>query len=1026
MVTPLLTTKTFIPMPRTALVPRPRLIERLSAGLGRKLTLISAPAGFGKTTLVSEWVSRRQGDKETRGQGDKGTRGQGEVASSLLASSSPGLPVSPSPGLPVSSSPGLPVSPSPGLLVSCAWLSLDKGDNDPLRFWRYVIAALQTIDARIGQAVQAALETSQPPSPEELVATLINDCARTDVSPYTLVLDDYHVIENPAIHDGVNLLLDNLPPQLHLVIITREDPPLALPRRRGRAELVEIRVADLRFTVEETAQLLNRLAGLNLSHEDVNTLEKRTEGWAVGLQMAALAMQSALSMQQQTALDQHNFVMAFAGDDRYVVDYLVQEVFERQPPHIQTFLLQTSILERLCGPLCDEVRGSREQGPGSRDQGLGTRDQETSLITDRRSHITDSQSILEYLERANLFTTPLDNRRCWYRYHQLFADLLRQRLGQVEEKSHIDALYQRASAWCQQQELVAEAVSYALAACDLEYAAALIERNVLETFYDSEIALVHQWLKALPDEWVHSRPLLQAVYACTMVLLARYSAESLEQAERWLQEAETTLETQRKAAGGTHEPGRPTHSEVTGFIAKFRAYMARFRGDDPRTVVHLSQQALEHLPKGEPKFRSALFANMGYAYMLLDDESAADHAFAEARRLGELSGDLFNACAATQGQALLLRRRGRLREAAAICRDSLQIVGRRSEETGRPIPYAGGVLVALGDVMLEWNEMEEADHLLTQGVALTRLLPDLTVVQGTIALARLRRAQSAITEAFEWLAQADRLHPAFSPRMQGMYSSPSSARMYSSAYIAAYRLQLWLAQAENEPEALARAAGWVRERQITLKSQVHHDLDYLEQIALYRLLIVQRRLQGRPDLQPLLDCLGWQIHVARAKDWNEWAITLFILHALALQAQGNMNQAVVSLQQALTLAEPAGYVRIFVDEGEPMAALLRRAAAEGIAVNYVNRLLADFGLEAEQPAIRSPQSAIRNLVEPLSPREIEVLQLVATGATNPQIAQRLFITVDTVKKHLSNIFGKLAVKNRTQATTRGRELGLLE
>ncbi|HUV89155.1 MAG TPA: LuxR C-terminal-related transcriptional regulator, partial [Anaerolineae bacterium] len=253
-----------------------------------------------------------------------------------------------------------------------------------------------------------------------------------------------------------------------------------------------------------------------------------------------------------------------------------------------------------------------------------------------------------------------------------------------------------------------------------------------------------------------------------------------------------------------------------------------------------------------------------------------------------------------------------------------------------------------------------------------------------------------------------------------------------------YRLQLWLAQAENEPEALARAAGWVRERQITLKNELHHDLDYLEQTALHRLLIVQRRLQGRPDLQPLLDCLDQQTHFVRAKDWNERVITLSILRALALHAQGNMNQAVVSLQPALTLAEPAGYVRIFVDEGEPMAALLRRAAAEGIAVNYVNRLLADFGLrisdfglEAEQPAIRSPvysraQSAIRTLVEPLSPREIEVLQLVATGATNPQIAQRLFVTVDTVKKHLSNIFGKLAVRNRTQATMRGRELGLLE
>ena len=946
MLTPLLATKTYIPTPRTTLVPRPRLTERLNAGLCRKLTLVSAPAGFGKTTLVSAWLQHVE------------------------------HPV--------------------------AWLSLGRGDNDPLQFWRYVIAALQTVDETVGEAAQAALQTSRPPPPETLVTTLLNDCVassdeRQD-SPYILVLDDYHVIENPAIHTSLNFLLDNLPPQLHLVIATREDPPLALPRRRGRAELVEIRVADLRFTVEETAELLNTLAGLHLSREDIAALEKRTEGWIVGLQMAVL------SLQQQTPVDQHDFVAAFAGDDRYIVDYLVQEVFERQSPRVQSFLLQTSILERLCGPLCDAVVGISE----SANQRIGEPANQQIGVSLTRSP-ADSQAVLEYLERANLFIVPLDDRRQWYRYHQLFADLLRRRLSQAADTQRINALYQRASAWCQHQGLITEAVSYALDGSDLEYAAALIERYVLGLFYNSEIALIHHWLKALPAGLMRSHPLLQAVYASTTVLLSGYSTDSLELAGRWLQEAEKTPSPGAEP-GIPDRAGQPTYNEMAGFISKFRAYLSRFRGDTPQTVILLSQQALDRLPKDERKFRSALLTNIGCAYMLLGDETEAERVFAEARQTGESSGDLFNAAAAARGQALILRKRGRLHEAAAICRDSLQFIGRCSEEIGRPIPYAGVVYITLGEIMLEWNDLEEAERLLTKGVTTIKLLPDFTAVEGYSALAWLKRAQGEIEQAFELLAQAEQLQPTASP------------------YIAAHRLRLWLTQAEDKPDrgrleslphSLAHAG--------RLESEPHHDLlKYLEQVALYRLLIVQHRLQGHPNLQPLLDCLDRQIHFAREKGWHEWVITFLILRTLALQAQGNVDQAIASLQQALTLAEPGGYVRVFLDEGAPMRQLLQEAVARRAAresAEYANKLLT-AALDTEKCTAKPV--AIESLIKPLSPREIEVLRLIATGATNPQIAQRLFITVDTVKKHLYNIFGKLEVKNRTQATARARELGLLE
>jgi len=930
MTAPLLRTKTYIPDVRAKVVSRSRLVERLNAGLGCKLTLVSAPAGFGKTTLISEWLRQ--------------------------------------------------------LRRPVAWLSLDRSDNDPAQFWRYVTAALQTADASIGEAVLAALQSPQSPPLEPLVTALINDVAAA-FAPLLLVLDDYHVIEDKVIHDSLNFLLDYLPPQMHVVITTRADLPLSLARRRGRAELNEIRAADLRFTVAEAAEFLNTHMGLNLSVEDIASLENRTEGWIVGLQMAALSMQGME--------DKHRFVASFAGDDRYVVDYLVEEVLQLQPPHVQTFLLQTSILEQLCGPLCDAV--VKETGDGRSD--------ETTLC---------SQTILEYLESSNLFTIPLDNQRHWYRYHHLFADLLRHRLERSASAQGIASLHLRASEWFEGEGSISEAVSYALASCDQGYAAELIERHVLTLFYRSETILVYNWLKALPEDVVRARPLLCAVYgACTM-LASRGSVQSPELqtlVEQWLQAAEDALASQPEAGSSD----RPSHDVVTGFIAKFRAYLAQFRGDDPQTIIDLSRQALENLPEDDLMFRSALAYNLGVSYWRLGDRDAARRAFEQAEQIGKVSNDLFNAAGGICGQAELARTDGRLREAAEMCRKGLQSISNLA--SGRQVPYAGTIYITLGSILSEWSELDKAADTLTKGLKMIELTSaPQSKQQGYIEMAYIQQAQGEMAQALDSLKRVEHVWPGGKESIDSL------------------RARIWLRQADRDPHYLGDAIQWARGLGIQLDS----DGDEYDEVrlTLARVILVQHRLQsasGRPDLQPLFRFLDRQLELAQEKGRLGWEIEVLILQALAWQAQGDINQAVATLQRALILAEPEGYARIFVDEGKSMKQLLRQAAPRGVTPDYVNKLLATFEGSRSQasgvigpPDLESETGRSETLTEPLTSREREVLCLIVSGASNPEIAQKLFITVNTVKRHVTNILGKLEVSNRTQAAMRAREMGLGE
>ncbi|MFL7793573.1 MAG: LuxR C-terminal-related transcriptional regulator [Anaerolineae bacterium] len=912
----LLATKLYIPPTRSGLVSRPRLTERLATALERKLTLISAPAGFGKTTLVSAWVWQTG--------------------------------------------------------LSVAWLSLDQGDNDPTQFWRYVIAALQTVDGSIGEIALTALQPSQPLSLEPLLTALINDVVGAS-TPIILVLDDYHVIETRSIHAGLNFLLDRLPPHLHLIVITRADPPLFQAHRRGRAELNEIRAEALRFTVKEAAEFLNTTMGLGLSREDTVALEDRTEGWIVGLQMAALSMQGID--------DKHRFVTTFAGDDRYVVDYLVEEVLQNQPPRIYGFLLQTSILERLCGSLCDAVVG----GDGSR-------------------------SILHDLERTNLFTVSLDTQRHWYRYHRLFADLLRHRLERSASAQEITALYLRASEWFEREGLISEAVSYALASRDDAYTAELIERHVLSLFYRSETVLIHNWLKALPEDVIRAHPLLCAVYAACTMLARRQSArasETLALVERWLQAADAALALRSEA----ELSDGPPRNVVTGFIAKFRAYLSQFRGDDPQTIIDLSSQVLESLPEDDLMFRSALAYNLGVAYSRLGDKEAASRAFEQAEQIGLASSDLFNASGGVGRRAVLACMDGRLHDAAEICRKGLQSISRMAG--GRAVPYAGTVYITLGGVLSEWCEFEKAADMLAKGLAMLELTSARQEQQwGYIEMATIKRIQGEPAQALDFLERAER------------------ARPKSAGLVAAFRARAWLSQVDSHPRYLDDAVRWAQ----GLGTQLDGDGgEYdAEQLTLARVILAQhhrRSTSELSDLPSLLQFLDRQLDLARDDGLLGWEIEVLILQALALQAQRNIERALACMQHALTLAEPEGYARVFVGEafldgeGGPMVALLRRAAPRS---RYAGKLLAVFKAQKRDTGERLVQPQTSPLIEPLTPREREILQLVALGASNQEISRKLFITVNTVKTHITHIFGKLGVARRTQAASRARELGLID
>src|SRR6266566_1926617 len=650
MPTPILATKLYIPRLRPNVVSRPRLIERLNEGLHRKLTLISAPAGFGKTTLVSEWVF--------------------------------------------------------GCQRPAAWLSLDEGENDPARFLTYLVAALQTLAATLGEGVLTLLQSPQPPPPASILTALLNDLT-TISDDFVLVLDDYHVLDAKPVDHALTYLVDHLPPQMHLVIATREDPPLPLARLRVGGHLTELRVTDLRFTHAEAAEFLNQVMGLPLSAEDIAALERRTEGWIAGLQLAAISMQG----QQDAA----GFITSFTGSHQYVVDYLVEEVLGQQSESVQTFLLRTSILDRFCGPLCDAVL---------------------------MDPAVSGRETLEYLEHANLFIVPLDNERRWYRYHHLFADLLRQRLHQSiasstgDAESQVNELYIRASLWYEDHGLEIEAFHHAVAAHDVERAARLVEGKGMPLQFRGAVVPVLHWLESLPRTVLDARPSLWVMYASALSMTGQLTG-----VEQKLQAAEAALQGA--------EPDDKTRNLV-GHIAAIRALVAAAE-NQVETIIAQSRRALEYLHPDNLAVRTATIWKLGIAYQLQGDRAAASRAYSEAIAISQASGNIIINLSATVGLGNVQETENQLYPAAAAYRRVLQLVGES------PLTGASEAHLGLARLCYEWNDLDEASQHVQQSVQLARQIENTDrSVASDVLLARLKLAQGDVAGAAALLAEADR------------------------------------------------------------------------------------------------------------------------------------------------------------------------------------------------------------------------------------------------------------------------------
>jgi LuxR family maltose regulon positive regulatory protein len=883
----LITTKLSVPRRRPDLVPRPRLIERLDEGAQRGLTLISAPAGFGKTTLLSDWSRQSE------------------------------WPV--------------------------AWICLNDGDNDPASFLSYLIAAIGTVYEGVGAEPLAMLRSGSPPI-EPVLIMLCNEIAQLP-HDFVLVLDDYHVIENELLHEAVSFLLYHLPPQMHLVITGRADPPLPLSRLRGRGQLAELHAEDLRFTPEEAAEFLDRTMRLDLSPESVAALEERTEGWVVGLQLAAHAMRG-----RENASD---FIEAFAGGNRYVFDYLADEVLACQPERIRDFLLRTSIVERLMGPLCEALTGS-----------------------------ANGRAMLENLERANLFLIPLDEEGRCYRYHHLFADFLRDRL----ERTHPDVvpeLHRRASLWYEKNGYSYEAVDHALAGRNHERVADLIEETGGTWWTRSEHSTLLRWLEALPDELMRARPRLCVIHAWAFTHAGR-----LDEAESRLAEAERLPAAENEA-----------HRAMGGEIFAVRARIASMREDAAR-AIEFTRRALDLLPEDDLYLRGELALNLGYAHWTTGDIAEASEAFAEAASSSQTAGNLRAAVFAIWYQATLEMIGGRLRSADELLQRARRLTG---DHDGQPLSAVGIVHVGMAQLLYERGDLDGAERHLKEGIELAKRGSEAKVlVVGYVNLARVLMARGDAEHSLIKIQEAWRL------------AQWTAAGAWPP--VDAWRARLLLARGD-----VVSAARWSREYR---KSEDY--LSYpriLERITMARILLAQNKADEA------LDFLGELLEAAETKEQMGHVIEVLVLQALAFEVRGETERALAALERSLALAEPEGYVRTFVDEGAPMAALLTKLLEErrdGTSPWYVDRLLTQILADAAVSEGSSPRRTDGSpLLEPLSERELEVLQLIADGLSNREIAQRLFVSVGTVKAHVNHVYGKLLVRSRTQAVARARELQLI-
>ncbi|MEJ2734938.1 MAG: LuxR C-terminal-related transcriptional regulator [Anaerolineae bacterium] len=862
--------------------------------------------------------------------------------------------------------------------IAVAWLSLDEGDNDPARFLAYLIAALRTValgKAReieprhehaaqqapvglIGEGVLSALQSPHPPPPQAVLIPLINEIAAYPGS-IILVLDDYHTLESSAVDNALAFLLERLPPQMHLVIATREDPHLPLARLRARGQLTELRAADLRFTSSEAAAFLDQVMGLGLSAEDVAILESRAEGWIAGLQLAALSMQGRKNVS--------SIIRSFTGGHRFVLDYLAEEVLHQQPESIQTFLLQTSVLNRLTGSLCDALTGQ-----------------------------DNGQQTLEYLEHANLFVVSLDNVRRWYRYHHLFADLLRQRLHQTQASLQSE-LHSRASKWYEGNNLTEDAVDHALAARDFERAAQLIEGQVDATWKRGEHAKILGWLNALPKEQLSSRPHLSIFQAWVQLEDGRVRAaeQSLQAVERAIRSIED-----KGSAEDTRQFGRLNTAHFKSRVSVMRAMMAFHRADVP-SIIRFSHEALEHLPEEDLSWRGSAAMVLADSHYIDGDMNAANDALSEAIRISRIAGNVYIAAYTSIKLVIVLQYQGRLHQALETCRELMAFL----DSSGLSQSALAGLLHAQwGEILWDLNDIDKAFHFTIKGIELSEYEIDVTNLAWTqIVLLKLLYATADLTGAMEAILKLEQT------------ARESHVPPWIVSRIAAWKAKIWLK--EGNKDALGQ---WVQERLLDTDDEplFVREVEYL---VFARILIL------RGELEDAVNLLERLIERAQAGGRVTRQIEMYLVQALAVEDLGDTDKAMNILSKGVSLAESGGHIRLFVNEGPPMAWLLYEALSRDIFPDYVRRLLAAFpDVEPEQLEPTNPQEASKaELVEPLSERELEVLALIAQGLTNREIASRLFLSLNTVKAHTRNIYGKLSVHNRTQAVTRARAWGVL-
>ena len=894
-------TKINAPTLRHNLVSRKRLLALLLGGVkqGHKLTFISAPAGFGKTTLVSEWLETSQ--------------------------------------------------------TLAAWISLDEGDSDPVRFLTYLTAALQTLISGIGDGVLTALQSSQPVSPKELLPVLLNELASVE-DDFILVLDDLHTIDAPAVDELLGFLVEYMPPAMHLVITTREDPVLPLARLRVRNQLTEVRAADLRFTESEAADFLNQVMGLNLSAENIAMLEKRTEGWIAGLQLAALSIQGHASR------DITEFIRSFSGADQFVLDYLLEEVLKKQPEALQDFLLSTSILNRLNNSLCDALLQSEN---------------------------ASAQETLETLERNNLFVIALDNERRWYRYHHLFRDLLRQRLNQKYGRDEVAKMHIRASEWFERERDVGEAFHHAISAADFERAARLLESNWLAMDENFQTGAWLGWANQLPLSVRRVRPVL-----LTQMGWSYTDAGSVEVSESILQEAEACLKLPLEEMVIVEDE---QFKKLPAQIAIARSYNAQAQNRFSDTVKY-AEMAQDLTPPDDEFMQAQASAIASGAYWAGGELEKSFALMSNWAGVVQQAGNIPFAIGASFAKADILIDAGHLRDAVQVYETALNLAAAHGAEQLTAHHHLG-----LGLLHHEAGEDESAAQHLQKAFELGRhsTIQD-WLYRKSLAQAFLKKSEGDYETALSLFDEAKRFYvrtpiPNLRP-------------------VDAIKARIYLKQ-----NRLDKAQAWADQCKVSLQDPPDY-LHEFERLTLARIALAEYQTDGKEQrILDVLEALNAQLNLAKKQNRLQSQIEIFLLEVFAYRAKGDSAQAMSVLEQALKLSEPEGYLRLFTNEGRPMLELLS-TIKDARFRQYVNKILALFTLSKDlKPSTFPPQP----LIDPLSERELEVLRLIADGLSNQETAEKLYLSLHTVKIHARNIYAKLGVNSRTQAVARGKELGLL-